>query len=685
MSNEKRLVQTDDIFKIKNVEDPQISPDGQWIAYVVVNANKLEKRYDRDIYLAYNDGSQITRLTHSGNNTTPRWSPDGTQLAFVSTRAEKPQIYILPINTAGEARTLTSHQNGAVAPSWSPDGKHIAYLSASNADERAKEDQNEAGDPPKDKLEGKHRTERQQEDEKTRWDPRPMERIPYRQGTSFMDDRNAQIYIIPTDDTLSGEDAKPRRLTSADENYSPPQWSKSGRTIVTTRAWNIGADETFQYSNIYLIDVASGVERRIKDDAYAYFSPIPSYDGDWLICSRVPSGATDALTRLTLVPLEGGGDPVDLNLELDRAVMGYDWLEDGSLVVLVATEGRVEIHSLDPRTLTSTPLVTEEQTITGFDVNRSGSFAYVSRTTTRLSELFFMNDSHNRRITTVNQDYMDEVTVQATHEIWFENPDGQKIQGWYILPPNYEDGKQYPLALNIHGGPHVMWTPSAPAMWHEWQVHARAGYVVFFCNPRGSDGYGQKHLSAIRSNWGKVTMDDVMAGIDAMLAKGFVDEKRMAITGGSFGGYMTAWIIGHTDRFVSAVPQRGVYNISSFYGTSDVPRLMSAEFECEPWENPNKFWEHSPLAYAHNIKTPTLIIHSENDFRVPIEQGEQFFAWIRRATHTPVKMLRYPREGHELSRSGEPHHRVSRLDEMVKWFDTYCQPEKPQDDAEASE
>jgi dipeptidyl aminopeptidase/acylaminoacyl peptidase len=289
-----------------------------------------------------------------------------------------------------------------------------------------------------------------------------------------------------------------------------------------------------------------------------------------------------------------------------------------------------------------------------------------------------MDDSSNKQLTDVNQKFIDEVQVQETHEIWFENPDGQKIQGWYILPPNYEAGKKYPLALNIHGGPHVMWTPSAPAIWHEWQVHAAAGYVVFFCNPRGSNGYGQTFLSAIRSNWGKVTMDDVMAGVDAMIAKGVIDESRMAITGGSFGGYMTAWIIGNSHRFASAVSQRGVYNVASFYGTSDVPRLMSAEFEAEPWEDPQKFWQHSPLAYAHNITTPTLIIHSENDFRVPIEQGEQLFAWIRRATNTPVKMLRYPREGHELSRSGEPDHRMSRLREMQKWFDTYCQPEKLQ-------
>ena len=678
MGEEKRRISAEDVVKIKYVEDPQISPDGKLIAYVVMSANPMDKGYDRDIYMVAADGSETVRLTRGGKNSSPRWSPDGSQLAFVSSRNERPQIFILPVGHAGEARTLTGHENGAFAPSWSPDGTHIAYLSSSNVDERKKEDSDEKDEPPKDKLDGKHRGERKKEEEQSRWDPRPMHRIPYRQGTSFMDDRNSQIYVVPVDEDLEGDDAKPRRLTDAEASYSPPVWSKSGRTIVTSRNWNIGADETFQYNNIYLIDVESGVERRYKDDDNSYFGAIPSYDGDWLICTRQPGTSTDTLSRLTLVPLEGGSDPVELNLELDRPVYGYDLVEDGSLIVLVANEGRVEVHELDPKTKSFNPIVTEEQSILGFDVLRDGSFAYVSRTTDRLHELFFMDANSTKQLTDVNQAFIDEVVVQETHEIWFENPEGQKIQGWYLLPPGFEEGKRYPLALNIHGGPHVMWTPSSPAMWHEWQTHAAEGYVVFYCNPRGSDGYGQEHLSAIHSDWGKVTMDDVMAGVDAMIAKGFIDESRMAITGGSFGGYMTAWIIGHTDRFASAVPQRGVYNISSFYGTSDVPRLMSAEFDTEPWEDPDKFWQHSPLAYAHNVKTPTLIIHSENDFRVPIEQAEQLFAWIRRATDSPVKMLRYPREGHELSRSGEPAHRISRLTEMVKWFDTYCQPEKLQ-------
>jgi dipeptidyl aminopeptidase/acylaminoacyl peptidase len=208
-------------------------------------------------------------------------------------------------------------------------------------------------------------------------------------------------------------------------------------------------------------------------------------------------------------------------------------------------------------------------------------------------------------------------------------------------------------------------------MFHEWQSHAASGYVVFYCNPRGGDGYGEDFRQALHADWGKVAFDDIMSGVDVLLEKGFADKGRMAVTGGSYGGYMTAWIVGHTDRFVSAVTQRGVYNLISFYGTTDVPDLITSDFDVEVWEDPDLLWKHSPLAYAQNIKTPLLIIHSENDYRVPIEQAEQLFAFVRRNGGT-VKMLRYPRDGHELSRSGEPEHRVSRLTEMIAWFDKYC-------------
>jgi dipeptidyl aminopeptidase/acylaminoacyl peptidase len=218
-----------------------------------------------------------------------------------------------------------------------------------------------------------------------------------------------------------------------------------------------------------------------------------------------------------------------------------------------------------------------------------------------------------------------------------------------------------------------MWGPSERSMWHEWQFHSARGYAVFYCNPRGADGYGEAFQEALHASWGDVAFGDLMAGLNALLELGFVDTNRMAVTGGSYGGYMTAWIVGHTERFAAAVSQRGVYNLLSFYGTSDVPSLISDEFGVLPWDDAAFLWQQSPIAYAHNIRTPLLIFHSENDFRVPVSDGEQLFAYVRKSGGT-VQMVRFPREGHELSRSGEPEHRVARLSRMVEWFDRYCLP-----------
>ncbi|QPC82263.1 S9 family peptidase [Phototrophicus methaneseepsis] len=677
--SEKRPITAEDLNRIIYIEDPQVSPDGKWIAYVHVTPNPGEKRYTSNIWLAATDGTTLYQLTRGGKDTTPRWSPDGSALAFVSTRNGVPQIFLLPVNAiGGEARQLTSNKNGAAAPAWSPDGSMIAYLSSMNAEERAKEDSGEAEEPPQDELESKYRKDREAETKKAFFDPMFIERIPFRQGTSYMDDRRQQVYVIATAEGLEGDAAKARRLTSLAGSYTPPQWSPDGSTLYTSRPWDLEKDESFRWGNIYSIDITSGEETRfLADDEHSYYGALPSPDGKWLAAIRSESIITDDVSRFLLIPLEGDGEPVVLNETLDRSIGGYEWTDDGRLFASVADNGVVNVFEIDIENTTFKPVVDGRMYVRDFSVSNDGSVAYSFSTPMNPNELGYKATNGEQVVLTeANKKLLDEVFVQETYGVRYASPSGTEIQGWYILPVGYEEGKEYPLALNIHGGPHAMWGDSERSMWHEWQFHAARGYVVFYCNPRGSDGYGESFLNALHSDWGNIAMDDIMAGVDLMIEKGMIDVNHMAVTGGSYGGYMTAWIVGHTDRFVAAVSQRGVYNLTSFYGTSDVPVLISAEFDAEPWENPEKLWEHSPLAYAHNVTTPLLIIHSENDFRVPIEQGEQLFAWVRRATNTPVKLVRYPREGHELSRSGEPNHRISRLTQMVNWFDTYCFPEK---------
>lgn len=677
MSSEKRPMEVDDLYKIVKIEEPHVSPDGKWVAFVKVTMDKMENGYKRHIWLAATDGSKVYQLTRSGKDMHPRWSPDGKTLAFTSVRGDKPQIFLLPMDAlSGEARQLTSLQNGAVLPEWSPDGQQIAFLSSSLAEERAKEDSDEKPEPPADQLDGKHRKERHDQDEKKRLDPYTMTRIPYREGTSFRDGRFSQVYVISTSE---GDDVKPRRLTDRDADHIPPKWSVDGQALYVAHAVNVEDDQPFNFTGIYRLDLETGTEMRMTDDTESAFAPLPSPNGQWLAYIHYPrrryfmDGQVPA--RLTIRPAEGG-EARTLNLEFDRSIDDFAWLSDSSGLVFASPsmgDGWVFKVVLESGSITS---LASAGTFRASEISLSdeGGVAFAASMPSNPGELFWLAPGKevHQALTDFNAQWLKDVVVQETHEMWFDSPSGKKIQGWYILPVGYEEGEQYPLALNIHGGPRAMWGPSEASMFHEWQLHAASGYAVFYCNPRGAEGYGEQFMRDLHRAWGDVAMDDIMTGVDLLLEKGFVDVERMAVTGGSYGGYMTAWIVGHTDRFKCAVTQRGVYNLTSFYGTSDVPSLITSDFDVEPWEDPELLWHHSPLAYAHKVNTPLLIIHSENDYRVPIEQAEQLFAFIRRATDTPVEMVRYPRDGHELSRSGEPEHRVSRLNRMVEWFDRYC-------------
>lgn len=676
MATQKRPITIDDLYRLTLIEDPRISPDGRWVAYVRVTVDRLENEYKRTIWLAPTSGGTPIQITRSGKDSSPRWSPDGSTLAFVSGRDKKPQVYLLRMTApGGEARALTSMPNGAVEPAWSPDGARIAFLSGANAAEREREDRGEEDTPPADKLEAKQRSERKEHDDTKRWDPRPVWRIPYRAGTTYLDDRFTQVYIVPVAEDLPKEDTKPRRLTHVDANHDAPHWTADGQYIYTARTVDPLGDMPWRSSSLYRIRVADGISEQITDESHSDLSPLPAPAGGIVAYARMPQDRlTERITRLTVLT---GPDrsPRDLNLELDRSIIDYRWFSDGHTLAFSAESwGACEVYAVDTENGSVRKIISGDINVTGFDIAADGSIAYAVSTAGNPSELFCQPASGQPvQLTTANQNFLDEVIVQQKVELRFKSPAGTDLQGWYMLPVDYEPGKTYPLALNIHGGPHVMWGAATQSMWHETQCHVARGYVVFYCNPRGAAGYGEAFQMALHRAWGEVAFEDIMAGVDTLLEKGFVDPSRMAVTGGSYGGYMTAWIVGHTNRFAAAVSQRGVYNLLSFYGTSDVPLLITNEFDAEPWEDPMLLWQHSPLAHAHNIRTPLLILHSENDFRVPISDGEQLFAYVRRSGGT-VKMVRFPREGHELSRSGEPEHRASRLSHMIEWFDRHCMP-----------
>ncbi|MFN8530175.1 MAG: S9 family peptidase [Anaerolineae bacterium] len=675
----KRPITARDLYAIVSLEDPRLSPDGRWIAFTRAQPDEFENNYVRNLWIVPVDGGDPVQITRGSKDSSPTWSPDSTRIAFQSGRGSdgKPQIYVIGVTApGGEARQITRMLNGATNPSWSPDGKQIAFLSAASADERTREDQDrdEKNVPPKDKLEAKQRTERWQADDQKRLDPYPVWRIPYRTGTSFTGERYAQIYVVDA----TAEPAKAaRRLTHREANHEAPQWSPDGQWIYTARQLDPTQDEPSRSSAIFRIRVEDAHIEPLTGDEATSFTPLPSPDGKWIAYTRFPKAegipVTERITRLSLISADGSGEPRDLNLGLQASVQNMAWRPDSSEIVFSAHwHGNAPIFAVAPSGEVRT--LTEGRFRASFLDCGTLGIPFVLSTPDCPPEVYYLpHGGTAQQKTRFNVPFGEAAQIQPTHEFWFDSPDGGKIHGWYVLPFGYEEGKQYPLALNIHGGPHVMWSTAEPSMFLEWQFHAARGYVVLAINPRGSDGYGESFLRAIHEDWGDTAMRDVLAGVDHLIGMGFVDPDRMAITGGSYGGYMVAWILGHCDRFKAAVAQRGVYNLLSFYGTSDVPSLISGEFAAEPWEDAQKLWKHSPLAYAHHIKTPLLIEHAEQDYRVPIEQAEQLFAYVHRSGGT-VKLLRYPREGHEKSRSGEPAHRVDRLIHMVDWFDRFCLP-----------
>jgi dipeptidyl aminopeptidase/acylaminoacyl peptidase len=378
--------------------------------------------------------------------------------------------------------------------------------------------------------------------------------------------------------------------------------------------------------------------------------------------------------RLVIIPKDGG-EAQEVAPDFDRGVEMFRWSPDGqSLLFTSGDEGDTNVYAVSAEGGTPAMVVRGRREVVAFDVApETGQIGFVACAPDRPPDVYATaaDGSEERQLTRFNHQFLQNKQVQPVEEIWYTAADGVEIQGWLIKPPGFDPQKTYPMAVEIHGGPHTMWGPSTRTMWHEWQSLASRGYVVFFCNPRGSAGYGYAFRDAIHGKWGEADMGDILDGVDHIVSQGYIDTQRMVVTGGSYGGFMTAWIVGHDQRFAAAVSQRGVYHLISFFGTSDIPELIEWEFDARPWEAYSRYWRYSPLAYVSEIRTPLLIIHSDSDFRAPIPDAEHLFLMLRWQKRE-VEFVRYPREGHELSRSGEPQHRVDRLDRIINWFDKYC-------------
>jgi dipeptidyl aminopeptidase/acylaminoacyl peptidase len=634
----------EDVYELTGASDPRVSPDGRTVAFVVWRLDKESNATKGNIWLAAADGSTPRRQFTAGDalDADPRWSPDGSRLAFTSKRGtDAAQLFVIPV-AGGEARKLTDLKEDVQQPTWSPDGSRLAFTAR-------------VPDPANDEKDERKRA------------PRRLTRLAYKlDNEGWTIDRPHHVFTVAADG--SGE---PTQLTFGDYEDVRPAWSPDGTRIAFVSArhadWDIAPGE-----DIHLVPSDGGEPTTLT--ATDGFATLPSWSADG---TRIAYAFTPGLfddprhAQIAVVDVESGERRL-LTETLDRNSSPYPEMRepiwDGEdLVFAVEDAGNTHLYRV-PADGSEAPerFVGGDVSVTGFDL-AGGTLAHTVTTPTSLAEVFV----GERKLTDVGAGFAEGRELVAPERFVAVSPDGTEVEGWVIRPAGFDEGRTYPTMLNIHGGP---FTQYGNKFFDEFQVYAGAGYAVVYCNPRGSSGYSEAWGRAIRGpveggpGWGTVDYEDVMAVMDEAIKRfDFVDADRLGVMGGSYGGYMTSWIVGHNDRFRAAVSERAVNNLLSEGGSSDIAIWWKGYIGAHPWEAPEAYRQMSPSTYAKDITTPLLILHSENDLRCPVGQGEDLFL-VLRALKRDVEMVRFPAEGHELSRSGSPIHRVTRFEIILDWW-----------------
>jgi dipeptidyl aminopeptidase/acylaminoacyl peptidase len=666
---EKKKFEIEDLLSLKRIMNVKILPR-KTVLYEEQKMNQEENKYNSAIY-KIEDQEPIQFTSGLTQDTSMKLSPKKDKLAFLSTRGgekAKPQIFVMPVD-GGEAIRVTNIKNGIGEFNWSLDGTKIAFTHRLNIQEQEAEDKkDEKKEEKPTEIDIKIKNLKEQEIEKEKIDPRIISKIVYRKGTSFMDDRTSHIYVLNLDSKEID------RITSGTLNYFSPFIGLKNEKIYTVRHKEEGQlNDLYEYE-ILEIDVSTKEEKILKL-AYGFGSSIQlSPDGSWLVYATIKNIELPTTQNSQLVLLN-----ISTGLEkwftetIDNHSFAPIFDTDTSYVYFISDNWeRNAVHRFSIERESIERIYGGASLIYDYDVDSTQGLIALNASTEEDISNLLIYDFVYKEVKTLwnsNKELLANKILCETEEIRYKGHDNTEIQGWIVKPPGFDSSKKYPLILEIHGGPHATWSPHEISMWFEYQYFASQGYVVFYCNPQGSSGRGYDFRYIIK-NWGTKPEQDILKGVDQVIERGYVDENNLFITGGSYGGYMTAWIIGHDDRFKAAAPQRGVYNNVSFWGTTDATRLMKNELGAYPWEDLNILWELSPIAYVDKVKTPTRIIHSELDFRVPIHQGEEYFASLLRVG-VEAELIRYPEEGHELSRSGKPKHIKDRLLKIVEWFEKY--------------
>jgi acylaminoacyl-peptidase len=663
-----RILQPRDVFDLEWADNPALSPDGTRIVYQRNHFDIMKDRRRSHLWLLDADGGRHRPLTSGqGSDGEAVWSPDGDRLAWVSARDGSAQIWVRWMDS-GQTAVLTQLGEAPAGLAWSPDGRTLAFTMHVPADTR-----------PLAKLPAKP--------EGAEWAPevKVIDAVGYRaDGAGYVEPGYDHVFVLPA------EGGSPRQVTQGDfQHNGAPVWSRDGRSLFVvsnhSKDWQYDPLE----SEIYRVDVETGAATALTSRDGQDDSPALSPDGKHLAYV----GWDDRKlgyhqTRLYVLDLASGKsrgltDDFDAEVTSPRwsgdgkgLWFGYERHGEGRLAYLPAGGGKVEDVALDyGGTAMGRPYG-------GGTFSAAGSrVAYTRGTIERPSDVAVIARGGKARVLTdLNRDVLARKTLGRVEELWVKSSaDGMDVQGWIVKPPRFVEGRKYPLLLEIHGGPYQNYGPRfAP----ETQLYASAGYVVLYVNPRGSTSYGQKFADQIQHDYPSKDYDDLMTAVDATIAKGYVDPQRLYVTGGSGGGVLTAWIVGHTDRFRAAVVAKPVINWTSFVLTSDAyPFFTQYWFAQAPWEPgaQENYWKRSPLAYVGNVKTPTMLITGESDHRTPISETEQYYQALK-LRHVDTAMVRIPGASHGINL--RPSHMLAQVLNTLGWFERYAGPDATDPPAE---
>jgi dipeptidyl aminopeptidase/acylaminoacyl peptidase len=651
-------VKPTDVGHLSDVSQPRLAPDGRTVAFVVTTIDLDENTYRSRVWLAATDGSTPPRPFSSGEHRdgTPRWSPDGRLLAFVSHREDEGcEIYVLPVDAGGEAARLATWPEDVDELEWSPDGTRLGF--AARQRDEARYGKKEAKDQP----------------------PRRITRLFYRLDNSgFTVDRPRHLFVVPADGS-----AKPRAVTTGTASDDGLSWSPDGRTVV----FSAGRHERWDLdlvADLYTVDAdLAGEPQPLTDGSAYYFLPAFSPTGELIAAYWTDALIGPTHSQVVVTPTGGGASRV-LTRDLDRNCAPYPsarppmW--DGTdLLFAVEDAGNTHVYRVASDGDDKPRLVLGgERTIASFDA-RASVIAYAATDATTPSDLFVLVDGEERQLTTIGARFPERHDLSTPERFTAVSSDGSEVEAWIMRPAGFAAGARYPTLLNIHGGP---FTQYGNRFFDEFQVQTGAGYAVVYANPRGSSGYSEAWGQAIRgpkaevapgSGWGGVDYEDLMAVTEEAVRRfDFVDGDRFGVIGGSYGGYMTSLMIGRTDRFRAAVSERAANDLLALETFSDFAGAFRTEVGPSHLDDPDEYRRMSPIEHVRTINTPLLILHAEHDLRCPVGQAEALFVGLR-MLERDVEMVLFPGEGHELSRSGAPKHRVQRLEIILEFFDRYLQ------------